>query len=308
MAIGNWWPSGFFLLSVREMISKKFERINEEILERLKITLYEEQLFDIILIPLWQQSDGDLNPVEVWMEALMVVHVLRKTEERYRPLEIGSIVDALKSRYSCFGAEQRSPDAAKHTTMLVMSTVMFMLSIAGRDDGNPHKKVIKTIVAMICKIDGFSQLCSDVKKEEHIAAEDSRVLPVCDIMKTTFGTENMMTTFTDDDAVRECDFNHSKPKAILQAIYVISRDFENLNDWIAVYAVLRKRNIIKKTMTTFCNMVRNVFGTNIDSRYMNNILKDHGEEMTRWKPTYDDQDRHLKIARRFGELLDEYLR
>ena len=59
------------------MISKKFERINEEIVERLKLTLYEEQLFDIILIPLWQQSDGDLNPVEVWMEALMVVHVLR---------------------------------------------------------------------------------------------------------------------------------------------------------------------------------------------------------------------------------------
>ena len=80
------------------MISKKFERINEEILERLKITLYEEQLFDIILIPLWQQSDGDLNPVEVWMEALMVVHVLRKTEERFRSLEIGSIVDALKCR------------------------------------------------------------------------------------------------------------------------------------------------------------------------------------------------------------------
>ena len=77
MAIGNWWPCGFFLLSVREMISKKFERINEEIVERLKLTLYEEQLFDIILIPLWQQSDGDLNPVEVWMEALMVVHVLR---------------------------------------------------------------------------------------------------------------------------------------------------------------------------------------------------------------------------------------
>ena len=288
------------------MIRNTFERINDGILDSINFTLYEEPLFKIINLPLWRQSDGDLKPAEVWTEALEVVARLRKTRERYRHLEIGRISDNLKKRYTIIDSKERGTDEAQHSMMLVMATVMFMLSMAGGTSTNPHQKIIASIVMMVNDVDGFNELCQDVKKEERMAVSDSELLPVKDVMSEKMDTEDSLAAFTGEDIARQCEFNHTNPKAVLQAMYAIKPEITNLNDWIAVYAVLLERKIIKNTMTKFCNIIKQVFNIELDNKYMSKVLQNHGERMTQWSPKYTDQERHLRIAREFKQILDEY--
>ena len=135
-----------------------------------------------------------------------------------------------------------------------------------------------------------------MKTEENNLAEANAPLPIRDFMgeerKKDFGE---LPSFS-GDVISKCGIRHDNVAGILQAIWHVSREFSANNDWIAVYAVLLEMEAITPTMTSFCAMVKAVFGVGIDSRYMNSVLRSHGEDISKWNAIYDDQKRHLEFV------------
>lgn len=135
-----------------------------------------------------------------------------------------------------------------------------------------------------------------MKTEENNLAEANAPLPIRDFMgeerKKDFGE---LPSFS-GDVISKCGIRHDNVAGILQAIWHVSREFSANNDWIAVYAVLLDMEFIPSTMTTFCTMVKNVFGVSIDSKYMNSVLRSHGKDIDKWNEIYDDQRRHLELV------------
>ena len=62
------------------MIEKTFRHLTKERQKREKAKLYADPLFKMIFLPLWYQRNEDLSPVEVWLEAMMVIGELRDIE------------------------------------------------------------------------------------------------------------------------------------------------------------------------------------------------------------------------------------
>ena len=275
--------------------------MSKEKLRRTKKKLYSDPLFKMIYLPLWYQHEGDLTPVEVWQEALMVIDEIKDIEKPIRHLEVSTIVEELNERYATFDDTARSEEMARHTTMLVLSTVMFMLAEADANwKHNPHLQLCRSISQILNHAKGFKELCRDVKTEESHLAEDDMSLPIRDFIgeEKKYADLGDLPSFSDKD-ISECGIKHENELGILQAIWLVSKSFIASNDWIAVYAVLLDMEAIPSTMTTFCTMVKNVFGTSIDSRYMSSVLRTHGDDIDKWNEIYDDQKRHLELVAAF---------
>ena len=283
------------------MIETGYKRMSKEKLRRTKKKLYSDPLFKMIYLPLWYQHEGDLTPVEVWQEALMVIDEIKDIEKPIRHLEVSTIVEELNERYATFDDTARSEEMARHTTMLVLSTVMFMLAEADANwKHNPHLQLCRSISQILNHAKGFKELCRDVKTEESHLAEDDMSLPIRDFIgeEKKYADLGDLPSFSDKD-ISECGIKHENELGILQAIWLVSKSFIASNDWIAVYAVLLDMEAIPSTMTTFCTMVKNVFGTSIDSRYMSSVLRTHGDDIDKWNEIYDDQKRHLELVAAF---------
>lgn len=279
------------------MIESGYKRISQEKLNRTKKKLYRDPLFSMIYMPLWHQRKGDLTPVEVWQEALSVIQEMKDIERGIRHLEVSTIVEELNERYSSFDNVARSEEMAQHSTMLVLATVMFMLAEADADwKHNPHLQLCRSISQILNRIEGFRELCRDVKAEENNLAEINAPLPIRDFMgEERKGELGELPTFS-QDVIDTCGIRHDNVAGLLQAIWLVSKQFSASNDWIAVYAVLLEMDAISPTMTSFCAMVKAVFGVEIDSRYMNSVLRNHGEDIGKWSKIYDDQNRHLELV------------
>lgn len=283
------------------MIETGYKRMSKEKLRRTKKKLYSDPLFKMIYLPLWYQHEDDLTPVEVWQEALMVIDEIKDIEKPIRHLEVSTIVEELNERYATFDDTARSEEMARHTTMLVLSTVMFMLAEADANwKHNPHLQLCRSISQILNHAKGFKELCRDVKTEESHLAEDDMSLPIRDFIgeEKKYADLGDLPSFSDKD-ISECGIKHENELGILQAIWLVSKSFIASNDWIAVYAVLLDMEAIPSTMTTFCTMVKNVFGTSIDSRYMSSVLRTHGDDIDKWNEIYDDQKRHLELVAAF---------
>ncbi|MGM9697950.1 MAG: hypothetical protein ACI3Y0_04835 [Prevotella sp.] len=287
------------------MIEKTFRHLTKEKQQRAKGKLYADPLFKMIFLPLWYQRNNDLSPVEVWQEAMMVIDELREIESDIRHVEVSEIVEQLVERYSSFDEYQREPEMAQHSMMMVMAVVMFMLAEADADwKHNPHYLLCQSIGQILSHVKGFKQLCNDVKTEEKRLVEQKTPLPIRDFMKRKAMEIDLsrLRSFTDEE-VASCGISSNRPLKVLQAIDKMVPLLENDNDWIAIYAVLVEREYILRTMTTFCTMVNRLFSASINSRYMNGVLKSHGESTDKWKEVYDDQKRHLELAAKFRNTL-----
>ena len=283
------------------MIETGYKRMSKEKLRRTKKKLYSDPLFKMIYLPLWYQHEGDLTPVEVWQEALMVIDEIKDIEKPIRHLEVSTIVEELNERYATFDDTARSEEMAQHTTMLVLSTVMFMLAEADANwKHNPHLQLCRSISQILNHAKGFKELCRDVKTEESHLAEDDMSLPIRDFIgeEKKYADLGDLPSFSDKD-ISECGIKHENELGILQAIWLVSKSFIASNDWIAVYAVLLDMEAIPSKMTTFCTMVKRTFGVTIDSRYMNSVLRNHGDDINKWNEIYDDQKRHLELVAAF---------
>lgn len=287
------------------MIEKTFRHLTKERQQREKAKLYADPLFKMIFLPLWYQRDDDLSPVEVWQEATMVIGELRDIETGIRHVEVSEIVDELIERYSAFDEKARNQEKAQHSMMLVMSVVMFMLAEADADwKHNPHYLLCQSIGQILSRVDGFKQLCIDVKSEEKRLEEQKSPLPIRDFLKPKRDSleTSQLRRFSDEE-ILSSGIRSTNPQKVLQAIDITARKIENDNDWIAIYAVLVEREYITKTMTTFCSMVNNLFSASISSHYMSKVLKSHGESTDKWKPVYDDHRRHIDLASNFRKTL-----
>lgn len=288
------------------MIETGYKRMSKEKLRRTKKKLYSDPLFKMIYLPLWYQHEDDLTPVEVWQEALMVIDEIKDIEKPIRHLEVSTIVEELNERYATFDDTARSEEMARHTTMLVLSTVMFMLAEADANwKHNPHLQLCRSISQILNRAKGFKELCRDVKTEESHLAEDDMSLPIRDFIgeEKKYADLGDLPTFS-EEVVRECGINDPNPMKVLQAISIVRKNMIADNDWIAVYAVLLERRLINPTMTTFCAMINRIFNQNIRNRYLSGVLRDHGEDIGKWSDHYEDQKRHRQLAREFEELLN----
>ena len=99
------------------MIETGYKRMSKEKLRRTKKKLYSDPLFKMIYLPLWYQHEGDLTPVEVWQEALMVIDEIKDIEKPIRHLEVSTIVEELNERYATFDDTARSEEMARHTSI-----------------------------------------------------------------------------------------------------------------------------------------------------------------------------------------------
>ena len=279
------------------MIETGYKRITKEKIRKAKTKLYSDPLFKMVYLPLWYQHEEDLTPVEVWQEANMVIGEMKAISKDIRHLEVSTIVEELNERYSSFDNVARTEEMAQHTTMLVLSTVMFMLAEADADwKHNPHLQLCRSISQIMSRVKGFKELCRDVKTEESRLTEENTSLPIRDFMGDTKESDiGDLPIFSDKD-ISACGIKHDNVTGILQAIWLVSKSFVASNDWIAVYAVLLDMEAITPTMTNFCTMVKNVFGVSIDSKYMNSVLRSHGKDIDKWNEIYDDQRRHLELV------------
>ena len=231
----------------------------------------------------------------------MVIDEIKDIEKPIRHLEVSTIVEELNERYATFDDTARSEEMARHTTMLVLSTVMFMLAEADANwKHNPHLQLCRSISQILNHAKGFKELCRDVKTEESHLAEDDMSLPIRDFIgeEKKYADLGDLPTFS-EEVVRECGIRHANVLGILKAIWLVSKSFIASNDWIAVYAVLLDMEAIPSKMTTFCTMVKRTFGVTIDSRYMNSVLRNHGDDINKWNEIYDDQKRHLELVAAF---------
>ena len=273
--------------------------------ERRQQKLYGDPLFRVLYMPLWYQSKGDLSPVEAWQEALMVIDEIKATDIGIRHLEVARIVDKLLLRYSTFDNREREAELAAHSMMMVMATVMFMLGEASHSwKENPHRRLCLNISGVLSRIGGFKQLCNDVRESERRTVDDEGPLPVRDFIGDKTIDFGQLPTFTDDE-IRRAGLNTGHPLAVLQAMHIMKTRMTADNDWIAIYIVLIEREIIARTMTAFCAMVNDVFSLSINSRYLSATLRDHGENFDKWSEAYDDQRRHIELARQFRSVLDK---
>ena len=273
--------------------------------QRVKFRLYDDPLFKMIFLPLWYQHADDLSPVEVWQEATMVINELREIDSDIRHVEVSEIVEQLVDRYSTFDDIPRETEKAQHSMMLVMSVVLFMLSEADANwKTNPHYMLCQSIGHILSRVDGFKQLCNDVKREENRLVELQQPLPIRDFLKPKKNAidESQLRNFTDEE-IHKSGIRCNNPLAVLQAIDLMVQHIENDNDWISIYAVLVERDYISRTMTTFCTMVNSFFSASLSSNYMSKVLKSHGESIEKWKPFYDDQRRHLDLVSLFRKKL-----
>ena len=286
------------------MIDEQFKHIDKQKQERIKKKLYEDPLFRVLYIPLWFQHNNDLSPVEAWQEAMMVIGELRATESDIRHLEIASLMEQLKERYSHFGEQARAEEEAVHSSMLVMATVMFMLEVASEDwKNNPHRRLCRNISGVLSRIGGFKELCHDVKDSEKGAVDDEGPLPIRDFIGTKKEQEFADLPQCSKETIEKSGLKAGNPLAVLQAIHLMKDKMTADNDWISIYAELLDREYIVKTMTSFCSMINKVFGISLNSRYMNTTLRDHGEDIDKWSEVYDDQRRHLDLVRDFRKIL-----
>lgn len=286
------------------MIESGYKRMSKEKLKRTKTKLYTDPLFKMIYMPLWYHHEGDLTPVEVWQEATMVIQEIKGIERGIRHLEVCTIVEELNERYSTFDNEARTEEKAQHSTMLVLATVMFMLAEANAVwDNNPHQLLCRSISKILIRVEGFKELCRDVKTEESHLAETHTTLPIRDFMGEEKRREYVCERIFTDDEIKGCDINDENPGKVLQAISIVRESMTADNDWIAVYAVMRERNLIGPTMTTFCTMVNRIFNVNIKNRYLSGVLRDHGEDISKWSDHYEDQKRHRRLAKEFEDIL-----
>lgn len=273
--------------------------------ERRQKKLYGDPLFRVLYMPLWYQSKGDLSPVEAWQEALMVIDEIKATDIGIRHLEVARIVDKLLLRYSTFDDKKREAELAAHSMMMVMATVMFMLGEASHNwKENPHRRLCLNISGVLSRIGGFKELCNDVRESERRTVDDEGPLPIRDFIGDKTIDLGQLPTFTDDE-IRRAGLNTGHPLAVLQAMHIMKTRMTADNDWIAIYIVLLERRIIARTMTAFCAMVNDVFSLSINSRYLSATLRDHGENFDKWSEAYDDQRRHIELARQFRSVLDK---
>ena len=286
-------------------MEKTFRHITKEMQQRAKVRLYADPLFKMIFLPLWYQRADDLSPVEVWQEATMVISELREIDSDIRHVEVSEIVEQLVERYSTFDDIPRETEKAQHSMMLVMSVVLFMLSEADANwKTNPHYMLCQSIGHILSRVDGFKQLCNDVKREENRLVELQQPLPIRDFLKPKKNAidESQLRNFTDEE-IHKSGIRCNNPLKVLQAIDLMVQHIENDNDWISIYAVLVERDYISRTMTTFCTMVNSFFSASLSSNYMSKVLKSHGESIEKWKPFYDDQRRHLELVSLFRKTL-----
>ena len=229
---------------------------------------------------------------------------LRATESDIRHLEIASLMEQLKERYSHFGEQARAEEEAVHSSMLVMATVMFMLEEASEDwKKNPHRRLCRNISGVLSRIGGFKELCHDVKDSEKGEVDDEGPLPIRDFIGTKKEQEFADLPQFSKETIEKSGLKAGNPLAVLQAIHLMKDKMTADNDWISIYAVLLDREYIVKTMTSFCSMINKVFGISLNSRYMNTTLRDHGEDIDKWSEVYDDQRRHLDLVRDFRKIL-----
>lgn len=133
-----------------------YKRLDAVTCDKLMQRYLSDRYFQLLLPALRDVAEqyDELNPVEVWDEAMEVINRLVVVEGR-RDLAVLQIRQTLLSRYGSFrmveGREKcRSTNEAKRTADMVLTVVEVLLSGASKEsEANPHSKTIASLASTL---------------------------------------------------------------------------------------------------------------------------------------------------------------
>ncbi len=144
----------------------------------------KDLICDITYRGLFEQSEGDLAPEEVWYEAKLCIERLKKFEPDELEIECMALFKRLNKRYSVFISPNgehinRADSEARHSTMMVLYVVLLMLlDECETIENHPLNGTFDIFNYLIHDIDGLSQLHKATNRRESINEEKGKYVPI----------------------------------------------------------------------------------------------------------------------------------
>ena len=186
-----------------------YKRFSEkESMDRMNKYLEADSLFMVayFLLAKYTSMDDELNPEEIWTEALKVVKRLINSE--HPDFMVYNIGLNLNSRYASLKSSdgtsliKRSKEKAQYTTLLVLWCALIKLSEAGETE--ECTIIMLAILRNISTHPKYKQLSDDlhhhemIKEHEGFFADTSKKLSdLCDCSKDEQTVESVLTNLVD---------------------------------------------------------------------------------------------------------------
>ncbi|WP_018464375.1 hypothetical protein [Segatella paludivivens] len=186
-----------------------YKRFSEkESMDRMNKYLEADSLFMVayFLLAKYTSMDDELNPEEIWTEALKVVKRLINSE--HPDFMVYNIGLNLNSRYASLKSSdgtsliKRSKEKAQYTTLLVLWCALIKLSEAGETE--ECTIIMLAIIRNISTHPKYKQLSDDlhhhemIKEHEGFFADTSKKLSdLCDCSKDEQTVESVLTNLVD---------------------------------------------------------------------------------------------------------------
>ena len=148
------------------------------------ITERKDQICEITYKGLFDQSDDDLSPEEVWYEAKRCIEMLKEFDPDELEIECMALFRKLNKRYSAFISSSgelipRTGSEARHSTMMVLYVVLLMLIDECETlDNHPLNDTFVIINNLIHDIDGLRELHKATHHKESVNEDRGKFVPI----------------------------------------------------------------------------------------------------------------------------------
>ena len=269
-------------------------------MDRMNKYLEEDSLFMVayLLLAKYTSMDDELNPEEIWTEALKVVKRLINSE--HPDFMVYNIGLNLNSRYASLKSSdgtsliKRSKEKAQYTTLLVLWCALIKLSEAGETE--ECTIIMLAIIRNISTHPKYKQLSDDlhhhemIKEHEGFFADTSKKLSdLCDGSQDEQTVESVLTNLVDTAE----KIGRETIVCLMQMLYEFQRKCPSTSiDEVIEYARSRWLDFDKNHQSA---MNQTISGSNVFNGEVKN-------------PTFmlpDDWDKNGKLVNDYGQIPPE---
>ena len=278
-----------------------YKRFSEkESMDRMNKYLEEDSLFMVayFLLAKYTSMDDELNPEEIWTEALKVVKRLINSE--HPDFMVYNIGRNLNSRYASLKSSdgtsliKRSKEKAQYTTLLVLWCALIKLSEAGETE--ECTIIMLAIIRNISTHPKYKQLSDDlhhyemIKEHEGFFADTSKKLSdLCDGSQDEQTVESVLTNLVDTAE----KIGRETIVCLMQMLYEFQRKCPSTSiDEVIEYARSRWLDFDKNHQSA---MNQTISGSNVFNGEVKN-------------PTFmlpEDWDKNCKLVNDYGQIPPE---
>ena len=278
-----------------------YKRFSEkESMDRMNKYLEADSLFMVayLLLAKYTSMDDELNPEEIWTEALKVVKRLINSE--HPDFMVYNIGRNLNSRYASLKSSdgtsliKRSKEKAQYTTLLVLWCALIKLSEAGETE--ECAIIMLAIIRNISTHPKYKQLSDDlhhyemIKEHEGFFADTSKKLSdLCDGSQDEQTVESVLTNLVDTAE----KIGRETIVCLMQMLYEFQRKCPSTSiDEVIEYARSRWLDFDKNHQSA---MNQTISGSNVFNGEVKN-------------PTFmlpEDWDKNGKLVNDYGQIPPE---